>query len=79
MPDPRPKYERLEPHPHPLILRPADLAGRLGVSTRHVTNLRNHPDPARRLPAPFKMGRAKFWRISDVQAWIERQAAQSAA
>lgn len=73
------KTERPEPHPHPLTLRPSDLAGRLGVSTRHITNLRNHADPAKRLPRPFKIGRATFWRFGDVQEWIERQATNSAA
>lgn len=62
----------------PLTIRPAGLASMLGVSTRHVTNLRNHPDPTRRLPQPFKIGRATFWRVADVEEWIDRQATATA-
>lgn len=51
--------------PHPLTLRPQGLADRLGVSRRHVYKLLQHPDPAVRLSAPFKIGRATFWRIAD--------------
>lgn len=65
--------------PHPLTLRPQGLADRLGVSRRHVYKLLQHPDPAVRLPAPFKIGRATFWRAADVNDWIERQAHRSAA
>lgn len=78
MPELKHPSERLAPHPHPLTLRPVDLAGRLGVCTRHITNLRKHPDPARRLPAAFKVGRAVFWRFEDIQAWIDRQATNPA-
>jgi predicted DNA-binding transcriptional regulator AlpA len=62
-----------------MAVRPDDFARRIGVSRRYLYNLMNHPDPARRLPAPFKVGRATFWRFCDVEAWIERQAANSAA
>ncbi|MBR2574538.1 MAG: helix-turn-helix domain-containing protein [Loktanella sp.] len=60
--------------PHPLTLRPQGLADRLGVSRRHLYKLLRHPDPAVRLPAPFKIGRATFWRAADINDWIERQA-----
>jgi predicted DNA-binding transcriptional regulator AlpA len=62
----------------PLALRPQGLADRLGVSRKHIYNLVNHPDPDVRLPKPFKMGRATFWKMSDISAWIERQAARTA-
>lgn len=61
------------------MVRPKDLADRLGVTRRYLYDLLKHPDPARRLPRPLKIGRATFWRVEDVQAWIERQAAQPAA
>lgn len=32
------------------------------------------PDARRRFPAPVKIGRTSRWRMSDVQAWIARQA-----
>jgi predicted DNA-binding transcriptional regulator AlpA len=63
----------------PFTLRPQGLADRLGVSRRHIYDLIDHPDPARRLPAPFKMGRATFWKMSDISTWIERQSARTAA
>ena len=44
------------PHPHPMALRPQDLADRLGVTRRYLYDLLRHPDPARRLPAPFESG-----------------------
>lgn len=73
------KPARPEPHPHPLALRAADIASRLSISARHVTNLRNHPDPERRLPPAFKVGRATFWRYADIEEWLNRQAERSAA
>ena len=63
----------------PLTLRPQGLADRLGVSRKHIYNLVNHPDPDVRLPKPFKMGRATFWKMSDISAWIERQSARATA
>ena len=74
-----PNREQKTPHPHPLMLRPKDLADRLGVTVRHVHRLVKHPDPDIRLPKPFKVGRATFWKYEDVLAWIERQANKSAA
>jgi len=65
--------DRKTPHSFPLTLRPKDLADRLGVSRRYLYLLLKHPDPARRLPTPFKMGRATFWRADDVRGWIDRQ------
>jgi predicted DNA-binding transcriptional regulator AlpA len=58
---------------HPLALRPADLAARLNISPRHVTNLRKHPDPVRRLPPACKVGRMVFWRTTEIEAWLDRQ------
>lgn len=66
-------------HPHPLTLRPQDLADRLGVTRRYLYDLLKHPDAARRLPAPFKIGRGTFWRVDDVQNWLDRQAERTAA
>lgn len=67
------------PHPHPLTLRPKDLADRLGVTRRYLYTLLKHPDPARRLPPPIKIGRVTIWRMKDVQDWLTRQSEQSAA
>jgi predicted DNA-binding transcriptional regulator AlpA len=66
-------------HPYPLTYSPQDLADRLGVTRRYLYDLLKHPDPSHRLPAPFKMGRASFWRVQDVQDWIDRRAGQTAA
>jgi predicted DNA-binding transcriptional regulator AlpA len=71
--------EEAQPNFAPIAVRPHELARLIGVSHRHIYKLINHPDPARRLPTPFKMGRATFWRFADVQAWLDRQAALSAA
>ena len=59
----------------PLTLRPAELAGRLGLSVRQVYYLVSHPDPSRRLPPPFKLGRMTMWRVEDIQRWLTEQAA----
>lgn len=71
--------DQRKPHPHPLTLRPKDLADRLGVTRRYLYALLKHPDATRRLPKPFKIGRATFWRADDVQEWLARQADRSAA
>jgi predicted DNA-binding transcriptional regulator AlpA len=65
-------------HPHPFTIRPNDLSDRLGVSLRYIYVLLKHPDASRRLPAPFKIGRATFWRMEDVQEWHSRQAERAA-
>ena len=57
-----PTAQRAATAADPITLRPQGLADRLGVSRRHIYDLIDHPDPARRLPAPFKMGRATFWK-----------------
>lgn len=75
---PKPKAER-QPHAHPLTLRPQDLADRIGTSRRYIYDLLRHPDPTRRLPAPFKIGRATFWRFEDVENWLNRQAERPVA
>lgn len=75
----RPDYEKRSPHPHPLTLRPKELADRLGVTVRHVHRLVQHPNPEIRLPKPFKIGGATFWLYEDVLGWIERQAERNAA
>jgi predicted DNA-binding transcriptional regulator AlpA len=79
MPQSQTDADKKAPHPHPLTLRPKDLADRLGVTRRYLYDLLKHPDPVRRLPAPLKIGRATFWRIEDVQAWLTRQADRNAA
>jgi len=56
-----------------------DLADRLGVTRRYIDILRKHPDANRRLPPPFKIGRATFWRAEDVNAWLAQQAERNAA
>lgn len=66
-------------HPHPLAMRPQDFADRLGVTRRYLYDLMKHPDATRRLPAPFKIGRATFWRTEAVQAWLDRQAERGAS
>lgn len=75
---PKSEAER-QPHPHPLTLRPQDLADRLGVTRRYLYDLLKHPDATRRLPTPFKIGRGTFWRVDDVQSGLDRQAERSAA
>ena len=71
--------EKKSAHPHPLTYRPRDLADRLGITRRYLYDLLKHPDPAHRLPAPFKIGRATFWRAEDVQGWLDRQAGKGGA
>ena len=72
-------YEKKSPHIAPLAYRPKDLADRLCVTHRYLYRLLKHPDPSRRLPAPFKIGRATFWRAKDVDAWLARQTDRGAA
>lgn len=57
-------------HQHPILLRPADLAARLGLCRRSIYYLATHPDPARRLPAPVKVGRATCWRADEIELWL---------
>lgn len=38
----------------------------LGVCQRHIERL----DASGRLPSPIKIGRAKRWLLSDINAWI---------
>lgn len=77
--DPSRDREKKAPHPHPFMIRPQDLADRLGVTRRYLYILLRHPDANRRLPAPLKIGRATFWRAEDIQDWIARQALPLAA
>ncbi|MEW9836226.1 helix-turn-helix transcriptional regulator [Mesorhizobium marinum] len=63
-------------HPHPLALRPDELASRIGVSRRTLYNWLKHPDASKRLPQPFKMGRATLWRADAVLAWVAAQEAR---
>jgi predicted DNA-binding transcriptional regulator AlpA len=60
-------------HPHPMALRPDELAARIGVSRRTLYNWLKHPDPGQRLPQPFKIGRATLWRTEDIRAWLVSQ------
>lgn len=79
MPRPDTARDQRENHPYPLMLRPNDLADRIGVTRRYLYKLLKHPDPAQRLPSPLKIGRATFWRTEDIQNWINRQAVRSSA
>ena len=74
-----PTAQRAATAADPITLRPQGLADRLGVSRRHIYDLIDHPDPHGGCPHPFKMGRATFWKMSDISAWIERQSARTAA
>jgi len=63
-----------------LLLRPDELAARLGVSRRVLYDwLRDDPDPANPMPRPLKLGRATAWRLADIEAWLERKASHAAA
>jgi predicted DNA-binding transcriptional regulator AlpA len=72
-------YAPRTPHPYPLSLRPKDLADRLGITSRYLYILLKHPDPKRRLPAPYKIGRATLWRADEVQEWLDRQMVRDTA
>lgn len=48
------------------MIRVADLAGRLGISTRQVFKLLS----AGRLPAPIRLGRSVRWRESLIDEWL---------
>lgn len=76
---PRRHRAPLPDSPHALALRPEQLARRLGVCRRQLYRLLKHPDPSVRLPAPFKIGRATFWRPEEVEDWLRRQGARRAA
>lgn len=70
---PHPKAQDTGHQLAPLTLRTAQLAAVLGVCLSQIHKLRNHPDPAVRLPAPIKVGRMSMWRMTDVQDWLHRQ------
>jgi predicted DNA-binding transcriptional regulator AlpA len=70
--------QKRPPHPHPLTIRPQDLADRLGVTRRYVYKLLKCTDASRRLPQPIKVGNATFWRATDIQNWLSRQAENTA-
>jgi len=52
--------------PAPLALSARELAGRLGVSLRHVRRM----DSAGMLPRPCRLGRAVRWPTETIDAWL---------
>ncbi len=50
-----------------LCLNIKQLASVLGVSSRHIERL----DSSGKLPKPLRLGRAKRWRTSEIEAWLE--------
>ena len=52
--------------------RPAS-RGITGFSAKHLYFLINNGQ----FPAPIKIGRASLWRLSDINAWIEKHSASS--
>lgn len=49
-----------------LLLSVAELADLLGVSERHIHNLRTQGQ----LPEPVRLGRVVRWDASEIRAWI---------
>jgi predicted DNA-binding transcriptional regulator AlpA len=50
----------------PLLLRAADAASRCGISVRTWRTW----DAAGKVPAAVRIGRATFWRASELHAWV---------
>ncbi len=57
------------------MLRPNDVAARLGVARRTLYDWLRTPDPQNPFPKPVKLGRATAWREADIADWLDRQAA----
>ena len=53
--------------PLPDLLRRADMAALLRCSLPQIGVMRR----AGKLPPSFKLGRARYWRRTDVLAWLE--------
>lgn len=51
----------------PLALSAAELAGKLGVSLRHVRRM----DSAQLLPKPIRLGRSVRWPVHELNAWMQ--------
>lgn len=63
-------------HDEPALLRPSAAARRLGISKSTLWRLvRNDPD----FPRPIRLGpRTTALRLSDLDAWVDRRAADDA-
>ena len=52
------------------LLKTADVATRLGISTEAVRQMYYRGS----IPAPLKIGRRSYWREGDFEAWVARRA-----
>lgn len=55
------------------MLRPNEVANRLGVARRTLYDWLQKPDPENPFPQPTKLGRATAWHAADIAAWLDRQ------
>lgn len=58
----------------PDLVSRRELAALLRVSPNGIDAMRRRGA----LPVPFKLGRRTFWKLAEVQAWIEQSMSQSA-
>ncbi|MGM9403639.1 helix-turn-helix transcriptional regulator [Aliiroseovarius sp. KMU-71] len=66
-------------NPTPLLIRPTQLAERLGVGRRTLYDWLRDPDPAHPIPRPLKIGRVTAWRTDEIEAWLDQLADRSRA
>ena len=59
--------------PLPELLRRDDMAALLGYCLSQIDFMRRRGE----LPESFKMGKARYWRREDVQAWVQQMAMAS--
>lgn len=59
---------RAEVEEQTLVIGTRGVARMLNVSQRHVERL----DASQLIPKPVWIGRAKRWRLSDIERWLER-------
>ena len=52
--------------PPRLALQAGEVAGRLGISERHLWSLHS----SGRLPRPIRLGRAVRWPLGELDAWV---------